>query len=123
MGTFFVGLATMLQGCCTPPTAHLEWRPDGDTFNKRTHRVVDGIWRGNPSWVWWPDLESEDYECVTMHSSNHFCAVWTNHEWNCGEHDFGVCKCHTVASSGKYCEAWSLALYLDPPAWARILRV
>ena len=29
-----------------------------------------------------------------MHSSGKFCAVWTNHEWNCGEHDFGICKCH-----------------------------
>ena len=27
-----------------------------------------------------------------MHSGG-FCEVWTLHEWNCGEHDFGVCKC------------------------------
>jgi len=99
---------TMLQGCgCVEPTAHLDWRPDGNTFNERTQRIVDGIWRGNPSWIWAPHLESEDYQCVTMHSSGNFCAVWTNHEWNCGEHDFGICKCHTVAATGNYCEEWS----------------
>lgn len=99
--------ATMLQGCgCVEPTAHLEWRPDGDSFNQRTERMVDGIWRGNPSWIWHPHLESEDYQCVTMHS-NGFCEVWTMHEWNCGEHDFGVCKCHEIATNGNYCKAWS----------------
>ncbi|CAJ1326862.1 unnamed protein product [Effrenium voratum] len=39
--------------------------------------------------------------------SNGVCVVWTAHEWNCREHDFGVCKCYELSSSGKFCDKWS----------------
>ncbi|CAJ1399072.1 unnamed protein product [Effrenium voratum] len=100
-----LGAAVMLQGCNCDPLPQMDWRPDGNTFNERTGRVIDGIWRGNPTWSWSPELEAEDYQCVTM--SNGVCVVWTAHEWNCREHDFGVCKCYELSSSGKFCAKWS----------------
>ena len=36
----------------------------GGALLARTERMVDGIWRGNPSWIWHPHLESEDYQCA-----------------------------------------------------------
>jgi len=99
---------TSLQGCgCQPPQPQLSWRPEASVFDERTGRVVDGIWRGNPSWVWWPDLESEDYQCVDMHPTTDVCVSWTSHEWNCGEHDFGMCKCFQLSANNRYCEKWS----------------
>jgi len=99
---------TTLQGCgCTHPEPHLVWRPDANTFNERTNRIVDGIWRGNPSWVWSPELESEDYQCVAERGTSNLCVSWTSHEWNCGEHDFGMCKCYEMSSNEEYCEKWS----------------
>ncbi|CAE7401891.1 unnamed protein product [Symbiodinium pilosum] len=99
---------TSLQGCgCSPPSPQLSWRPDSAVFDERTRRVVDGIWMGNPSWVWWPELESEDYQCVDMHPTLDICASWTSHEWNCGEHDFGMCKCFQLDANNRYCEKWS----------------
>ena len=44
---------------------------------------------------------------VTMHS-NGFCEVWTMHEWNCGEHDFGVCKCPSSERICEHVHCWSL---------------
>eukprot|EP00440_Ansanella_granifera_P018762 gb/GFBE01020382.1/.p1 GENE.gb/GFBE01020382.1/~~gb/GFBE01020382.1/.p1 ORF type:complete len:682 (+),score=120.87 gb/GFBE01020382.1/:1-2046(+) len=101
-------IACSMQGCyCSEwPEPQLTWRPDGSVFNERTRRIENGIWRGNPTWQWFPELESEDYQCVAMHPTKNLCAVWTTHEWNCGEHDFGVCKCREVPDGAEYCSSW-----------------
>ena len=101
---------TSLQGCrpvCEPPEPQLAWRPDTSVFNERTRRIENGIWRGNPSWVWSPQLESEDYHCMAVHPNSSVCLSWTSHEWSCEEEDFGMCKCYQLSLNGQYCEKWS----------------
>merc|ERR1712129_259544 len=103
---FLLVTAVSLHGCCS--TEHqLSWEPDVESFKKMTDQFDEnGMWQGNPTWSFFPTHEAEEYFCKTMHATRPICMVWTSKEWNCEKQDFGLCKCHTLATDGDYCQAW-----------------
>mmetsp|Transcript_31249 Transcript_31249/g.57156 ORF Transcript_31249/g.57156 Transcript_31249/m.57156 type:complete len:608 (+) Transcript_31249:97-1920(+) len=98
----------MLQGCeCTDPEPQLGWKPDSRALQDFAGWYdEDGVWRGNPTWNFDMELEVEDYECKQMHQTRGVCVVWSVHEWNCGEHDYGICKCHELHPVHDHCQRW-----------------
>mmetsp|Transcript_116907 Transcript_116907/g.212709 ORF Transcript_116907/g.212709 Transcript_116907/m.212709 type:complete len:688 (+) Transcript_116907:75-2138(+) len=110
IGVLLIFAAAQLHGCCSDPEPQLKnWEPDMGDFKKKADWVDDkGIWRGNPTWSFFKHIEVEDYECKNSDAARGICLVWTLHEWNCEEHDFGVCKCHKLSDphKGNWCEEW-----------------
>lgn len=110
IGVLLIFAAAQLHGCqCTDPEPQLSWEPEMGDFRKKADWVDDsGVWRGNPTWRFSKELEVEDYRCKNSDATRGICIVWTLHEWNCDEHDFGICKCHKLSDphSGNWCEEW-----------------
>eukprot|EP00928_Gymnodinium_smaydae_P064149 TRINITY_DN4755_c0_g1_i9.p1 TRINITY_DN4755_c0_g1~~TRINITY_DN4755_c0_g1_i9.p1 ORF type:complete len:649 (-),score=83.46 TRINITY_DN4755_c0_g1_i9:403-2349(-) len=105
----FIVIVCSLTGCgCVPPDYRFpDWQPPAVDYNKKLQRVDEnGLWQGNPTWQWNFDHEAEAYECKQFFDRTSVCAVWTTKEWNCGEEDFGMCKCQRLDSASKYCESW-----------------
>mmetsp|Transcript_54922 Transcript_54922/g.130925 ORF Transcript_54922/g.130925 Transcript_54922/m.130925 type:complete len:610 (-) Transcript_54922:223-2052(-) len=105
---FGLAIAVALQGCeCTDPEPQLDWEPAKGDLERRADRWDEnGLWRGNPTWAFSMELEIEDYQCKQMHLERDVCIAWTVHEWNCGEHDFGICKCHELHPVHDFCQRW-----------------